>query len=45
MRSEIDDLAKLQHQDRMAIGEKCQAVGDDQHGAALRNALEIVADD
>jgi hypothetical protein len=44
MGCKIDDLAKLQHENAIAIDQARQAMGDDDHAAAVRNAQQIRAE-
>ena len=44
MRRKIDNLAKLQHENAVAIDKAGQAMRDNDHGAPVRNALQIRAE-
>ena len=41
MRPDIDHLAFVEHENVVALGQRGQAVGDDHHRAAMRDALNI----
>ena len=44
MRPDIDDVATVQHQDLMAVGQGTEPVRHDQHGPAKRDALDVGID-
>ena len=44
VRGDVHDLALFQHQDLVAFGERRQAVGDDHHGPAARDAQQVGVD-
>jgi len=44
VRAEVEDAALVEHQDGIAIGQRGQPVGDDDHGAAVRHLGEVGVD-